>query len=324
MWITDDVMAKMPAPTYLVEDLIVDGSAVALVSAPGVGKTFVGLDMSFCIATGQPWHGFTTRQGPVIYILAEGLGGLRQRVLAWRTDRKIPDEIPAGVHFWDSAVQLAHFPDRMEFLHQLNAVPKPALIVVDTLARCFVGRDENAVQDMGLFVQGIDVLRQAAGCAILILHHQGHTPGRERGSTALRGAVDGLLFMEPGATSELVIRSQKQREGELLDPIVLKLRQVELPDGTTSCVVDDAPFDISGLKLPARWVEAVHTLAKLPNGATSSDWYHMTKLPKATYHRMRKMMVSQGLVALDGDRLIVKRLPVIEEKPNGETKSTDG
>lgn len=297
-WITDDAMATMNAPEYLIEDILVAGTASALVSAPGLGKTFLALDMAFCVAAGVPWHGFKTQRTPVVYILAEGLGGLRQRVLAWRLDKDIPAGVPVGVWFWDKAVQLAHFPSRQEFHAELAKIkPTPQFIIVDTLARCFVGKDENAAGEMGEFVQGIDTLR-GSGATVLVLHHEGVTPGRERGSTALRGAVDAMMLLSRGeAETSLVLSSLKQREGEPWDPIELRLRQVELPDETTSCVVDSAPAVAVATQIPAHWAAAVMALDAFPAGATSGEWRKATSLSKAAFHRMRREVLVRGFVS---------------------------
>lgn len=302
-WINDAEMAVMPAPDYLIDEILVSGTAAALVGASGLGKTFVALDIAFAVATGTPWHGFGVRQGSVAYILAEGLGGLRQRVLAWRLDRQMPDGVPAGVHFWDKAVQLAHFPDRAEFLVQLNTIkPKPALIVVDTLARCFVGMDENAAGDMGKFVEGVDTLR-AGGTTVLVVHHEGHTPGRERGSSALRGAVDAIIYAEKAEHPRgLLLRSLKQREGEPWEPLELRMRQVELPDESTSVVLDDAPIAAMNAVMPEHWSQAVLVLGqRFPNGATSTEWKKATGLSKAAFHRMRREVLARGFVVQIGD-----------------------
>lgn len=314
-WITDEVMANYPPPEYLIEDVLVAGTASALVSAPGIGKTFVALDMAFAVASGSPWHGFKVQQSSVVYILAEGLGGLRQRVLAWRLDRKIPPGVPVGVWFWDAAVQLASFPNRLQFMDELAKVtPKPRFIIVDTLARCFVGRDENAAGEMGEFVQGIDVLR-GSGATVLVLHHEGHTPGRERGSTALRGAVDGMMILarSPDRTGGLVLSSLKQREGELWEPIELQMRQVELPDETTSVVLSDAPPN-TVLALPDKWAAAVTLLTTKfpttshPNGPTSKEWKTATDMSKATFHRMRREVINRGIVVQDGEHFRIRKV----------------
>ena len=329
-WLRDSVIATMPAPTYLVEDLLIDGTAVALVGAANVGKTFVALDLAFAVAGGSMWHGFEAQRGAVVYILAEGLGGLRQRVCAWRLDRKIADGVDVGVWFWDRAVQIASVADRQQFLMHLQEVPtRPKLIIVDTLARCFVGRDENAVQDMGRFVEGVDVLRES-GATVLVLHHTGHESRdrngkpipatRERGSTALRGAVDSMLFLEAGPQrGDLVLRSSKQREGEPIDPLWLRLRQVLLPDHTSSCVVDDAPWSPGvQVQLPPRWVEALHALQEAGT-LTSAQWLNASHLPKATYHRMRHTMLERGIVEQVGEHFMARQAPTEESHAQEET-----
>lgn len=55
------------------------------------------------------------------------------------------------------------------------------LIILDTLARCFGGSDENAAKDMGAFIQGCDAIKAATQATVLIIHHSGkdRTKGRE-------------------------------------------------------------------------------------------------------------------------------------------------
>lgn len=47
----------------------------------------------------------------------------------------------------------------------------PKMIVIDTLARSFVGKDENSATDMGLFVRNIDLIRERFDCTVLAVHH---------------------------------------------------------------------------------------------------------------------------------------------------------
>ena len=54
-----------------------------------------------------------------------------------------------------------------------EAYQRPALIIVDTLARCMVGGDENSAKDMGLFIAHADALRKETGATVLIIHHTG-------------------------------------------------------------------------------------------------------------------------------------------------------
>jgi len=53
------------------------------------------------------------------------------------------------------------------------------LIVLDTLARCFRGIDENAVKDKGVFILGCDILKAKIKVPILLVYHSGEEQGNE-------------------------------------------------------------------------------------------------------------------------------------------------
>ena len=59
------------------------------------------------------------------------------------------------------------------------------MVVIDTLARCFGGNDENDARDMGAFIEGCDVIKQKTGATVLVVHHSGKDEGKgARGSSA--------------------------------------------------------------------------------------------------------------------------------------------
>src|SRR3712207_1817312 len=64
---------------------------------------------------------------------------------------------------------------------------RPDLIVVDTLARCMRGGDENNARDMGQAVEGLEFLKRTLGAAVLVIHHTTKGRDTERGSRAVRG-----------------------------------------------------------------------------------------------------------------------------------------
>jgi hypothetical protein len=121
----------------------------------------------------------------------------------------------------------------------------PALVVIDTLARSMGAGDENTAKDAAMFVRNCDLIREATGAHVMVIHHTGKDEERgARGSSALRAAVDNEIQV----TSEWEILSRKQRDQEPPEPLHFKLRSVTLgmdEDGepVTSAVVDatDAP-----------------------------------------------------------------------------------
>jgi hypothetical protein len=73
-----EIMA-MPDPMFLIEGLIEERGLAVLYSLPKLGKTFIVLDWCLCVATGRPWLGRPVIKGPVVYVCAEGVGGLPKR-----------------------------------------------------------------------------------------------------------------------------------------------------------------------------------------------------------------------------------------------------
>jgi hypothetical protein len=82
----------------------------------------------------------------------------------------------------------------------------PALVVIDTLARSSVGAEENSARDMGEVNDAVDEIAKKLNCLVLLVHHSGKGGG-ERGSSAIRGATDGIceVIRHESGTRELVL-----------------------------------------------------------------------------------------------------------------------
>ena len=75
----------IPEPVPLVDGILYQDSLAWLYGKPGSGKSFLALDWAGCVAAGLPWGERATAHGPVLYLVAEGSGGIRRRVRAWET-----------------------------------------------------------------------------------------------------------------------------------------------------------------------------------------------------------------------------------------------
>ncbi|WP_030185587.1 AAA family ATPase [Streptomyces sp. NRRL S-813] len=67
----------------VVVDMLFRDTLARIYGLSGTFKSFMTLDTAACVATGIPWHGQTTRPSPVVYLVVEGLRGIRKRVRAW-------------------------------------------------------------------------------------------------------------------------------------------------------------------------------------------------------------------------------------------------
>lgn len=226
---------------WLVRNYVESDSLMLMFGDPGCGKSFAAIDLACCVATGAAWHANKTNAGAVFYIAGEGQNGLMRRFAAWSQHNAIP-LADAPLFFGNRPAQLcnaeaaADVAEAVDEIHQATG-QKPALIVVDTLARNF-GGDENNAEDMGGFIANLDLYLRKSGewnATVLVVHHSGHADKfRGRGSSALKGAVDAEYSLTKDETGVVRMEATKMKDAEQPAPVAFKLETVEL-DG----LVDD-------------------------------------------------------------------------------------
>ena len=220
-----------PDPEYLVEGLVQVEGTSEVYGETGCGKTFVVLSWCMAIASGTPWLGRKVIQGPVIYVGAEGVGGLPKRLRALKAEHKV-DALPADLYVIPRAVNLFSLPSwSQETIQDTQEVLElcrkrnihPCLVVFDTYARSMVGADENSAKDVGLVLANIDRIRLGLGTATMIVHHPGKTRGSsDRGSGALPASIDSKIRLTKSSGNlTLVVEKQKNFEHGLT--IMLRL-----------------------------------------------------------------------------------------------------
>ena len=217
----DDIINR-PAPKWLVEDKIPQTGLGFLYSEPGVGKSFVALDMCLTIAAGAAyWHGDVIEcepDAPIVYIAAEGESGFRNRIKAWLQEHPEADRasvlkrlkvLPRTVNFMKTE-DIALFLASIEHAD----IGAPAMVVVDTVSRAMPGADENLQKEMTLFVSACDRIRDAYQCVVLGVHHAGKS-GDLRGSTVLLGAGDFVMRLSRKDKSASIVRlaCEKSKDG---------------------------------------------------------------------------------------------------------------
>lgn len=310
------VQAKAARRPYLVKGLLQRGSHAVLYGAPGEGKTFVALDLAYHVAAGREWMGHRVRPGPALYLAFEGVGGFQDRGEALVRHYGNAD-VPLYIHAAD--FNLREKPGRQALGALLADLPeKPALIVIDTLARALKGGDENSAQDMGALNDAVGALIASTGACVLLIHHSGKNKASgARGSSALLGAIDTEIQVDAKC-----ITATKQRDVEMGDPMGFRLHSVMLGidedgDEITSCVVMPAaarPEDKGGkLKGVARLMwERLIELRPDNKPINPDEWREACSefLPKwrGALYQQYKRMEKAGLIVVNADGTINRRL----------------
>lgn len=219
---------------WLVHKYVEADSLALLFGDPGCGKSFAAIDLSCCIATGTQWHGHRTSQGAVFYIAGEGQNGLARRFAAWEQHNSVSlrgaplfvSHRPAQLC---NALAAKDVSDAVLELVEESGL-KPALIVIDTLARNFGGADENSAKDMGAFIANLDsYLRAEWHSTVLVVHHSGHgDKSRARGSTALKGALDAEYSLTKDHAGVVRVEATKMKDAEAPSPVAFTMEPVVL------------------------------------------------------------------------------------------------
>lgn len=291
---TIERLRKLPPPTPLISGILDLDSLAVLYGTPGAGKSVAALDLALRVATGTRWHGHQeVHQGPVVYVAAEGAHGLPGRVDAWKLTNCRPHD-PEELYVVPSAVNLFDQSQVTTFAAYIADV-RPVLVIVDTLARCMIGADENSSKDMSTAVAALDELRLAAGSCVLIVHHSGKDMSAgARGHTALLGAADTMLKL--GTTDGIVMLSQEKQKHH---PNGNAQRfRLESAAGSVALVRYSSSNDD---EVTGRTLDALAALAEVetPQGASFSLWVEAGDsrgISKASIARARAKALMVGLI----------------------------
>ena len=292
---------SIEAPSWRIDGLLQQGAFSLLYSPSGGGKTFGALTMAFSIATGRDCFGFNTRPAVVGYLVAEGLGGMGVRVRAYVTHHGI--EHPSNLHFLAGAISLMDPAQVLELIAELRRLGVEVLIV-DTLARSMDGGDENSTRDMSLTIANIELIRSTLACDVLLVHHSGYDESRERGSSALRAALDTKLALR-GAADDLVLTVEKHRDWETGLEVPLRLTVVDLDANTRSCVIERRDKSSTrGLKKADLSALRVLTRDFLEDGGTASEWKTACEgagIQERNFFSIRGRLLRGGYVTVEQD-----------------------
>ncbi|MFC8862687.1 AAA family ATPase [[Kitasatospora] papulosa] len=258
---------NMPALEPLVGDLLHLDTLARIIGPSGHMKSFVTIDIAGHVGTGMKWHGQYVKQGTVVYLVAEGARGIRQRVRAWEKHYGLK---MTGVLFLPRPVQ-ARGPEWDTLIEAMRRL-QPAMIVIDTQARVSVGVEENSNTELGIVIERMDDLRRATEACVLLIHHTGHIGEHGRGASAAKGALQSEMHVskkgENAKNIVVTMKVGKQKDSEEGNDLQFGLKVVTLdgehkPDGrpVTSVVLEslDQRPDVPAIGTPEWLIRRLDT-----------------------------------------------------------------
>jgi RecA-family ATPase len=299
---------------WLVEDFLPKSGPAVIVGPPGAGKSFLALDLAAHVAQGKDWAGRHVEGGAVLYVVAEGVSGFRNRIAALIAAKRLESVVPFA--FVPTAIDLrTEAGDTAALMATMRAVVKrmgqePAMIVIDTLSKTFAGGRENT-DEMAGYVANCEKIAAKMNCLVLIIHHPSRQSDDERGHSSLRGGVvTSIKISGTAVKTALTVKQKDGPEGEVvhcsLETVVLgtNSRGKEITtclvhyvddegeeSGAVGSAIDKAKNRLKGhAKTAFRVLEALQAQSTLPVPA---------KIPATAIDRAKVQCVIQSGQAAD-------------------------
>ena len=238
---------------WLIDDWLPKSGVGAIYGHPGSGKTFVALDMAASIAGGHDWAGRSVEKGLVVYVVAEGVNGFRNRLFAMtdagRLQRGAPFMfVPVPVDLFAPDGDAERLCDAITDAVDTSCT-NPALIVIDTLSKT-IGAGKENTDDVAIYIANCERIAQRFETFVLFVHHRPKDRDSTdmRGHSSLRGNIDAAIMVESHGDRRTATTT-KQKDGEDNQRIAFELERVVLGHDAkgkevSTCLVnitDDAP-----------------------------------------------------------------------------------
>lgn len=213
-----DLLAGPEETDWLVEGILARGDVALVVGEPGVGKSWLSMDLANKIAGhGGKWlgHNVLKNGGKVLYVDEENPRDVvRHRLRLLGFDASTASNIR---YLHQQGIRLDRRPEQL--LDEAIAF-QPDLIVLDSLTRLHTQEENNAGAMASLFNDGINPLARQTNSGLLLLHHANKSDSsssfiRTRGSSDISASVDTGLDVRHSETSgRLTITHFKSRRSE--------------------------------------------------------------------------------------------------------------
>ena len=293
--LTRSALRSLPEPQALIQDTLDLATTVLLYGYRSSLKTFITLDWAASSATGHNWQGRATKKSRVLYVVGEGAFGFKGRTDAWETAwRTTIDDDNLGV--LPVPVNLTR-PLEVANLAALISWGGYEFVILDTLARCMVGADENSAKDCGVVVDAMTRLLshtpQGRGI-VLGVHHSGKDGKTFRGSSVFEAGAD-TVYSTARDGGVITLNREKRKDGPEYDRHEFRLDPV--PD-TGSAVISVH----RGVDKPERADRLLSTFVHnfSQTGASKAELRKVADMPEATFFRALSDLLKSGDLINEG------------------------
>ena len=214
-------MPELMETRFRVRPAVIDGLPPAgtylLAGAPKIGKSFLVLQMAYQVSMGEPFLGFSSRQGTVLYLALEDTYERLQKRLAQMTEQ---DSERLILSVFSETLDEGLIERLTDFWSEHADT---VLIIIDTLQRV-----RGRTPDGGSYAADYDTLAglkefsDTYGVTVLVVHHTRKEGAEDvfntiSGTNGLMGAADGalILYKDKRITSDAVLEAVGRDQQQL-------------------------------------------------------------------------------------------------------------
>lgn len=227
--VSELLLKPEPAIEWLIDSIWVDKSRGLIAGNPGVGKTWLALEMLISVASGLPCLGkYPVRKSPVLLLEEESsILNLSRRAHVMARGRGLKDSDLSN--FYHITRQFIKIPTHERELIAFMKLRGIKLVVFDSLRR-FHGVDENSSEKMQPILDSFARINIETSASVVLIHHLSKQQDKSsknvferlRGTSDLWAWRDCILGMEGEADSTDSVCSFQFRDAESPVPIQIK------------------------------------------------------------------------------------------------------
>ena len=214
-------MPELMETRFRVRPAVIDGLLPAgtylLAGAPKIGKSFLVLQMAYQVSMGEPFLGFPSRQGTVLYLALEDTCERLQKRLAQMTEQ---DSERLILSVFSETLDEGLTERLSDFWSEHTDM---VLVIIDTLQRV-----RSRTPDNGSYAADYDTLTRLKefsdtyGVTVLVIHHTRKEGAEDvfnmiSGTNGLMGAADGtlILYKDKRITSDAILEAVGRDQQQL-------------------------------------------------------------------------------------------------------------
>ena len=204
VWKLDDFLEMdVEQPQRLLEPWLCKGDLWMIYSGPGVGKTFIALNIAFAVASGGKFiHWNAPEPAKVLYIDGEmSQYDMQQRLkgIVGAAEKKRNGDVKLGrenfsgyaATFQDPNTPFPDFSDKKERKMLLKLAQGKDLVVIDNILTTLRGADPDKSKDWAV-IQDILVELRKQDTAVILIHHT-NKAGDQTGTKAKEAILNGMI-----------------------------------------------------------------------------------------------------------------------------------